>query len=257
MWPSDARGESNSISSNPQYHSNRPPTCRCDSTKRSPLRHPSWPSCGQWPARTGCSSTRPHLPGCRSKLRRRRSPPEAPVVVGARLPHDAAAARSGAPDVLVCARGGYVAVDVKHHRSYQHRRGCPVDVDTGRTNTDRRRSRRRLGAASQTRTTLCNSPITAACSKRMAGPHRPLWGASSARNGVWSGTTSTRRCGPPPPSPTARDASPVVTVGLFHLHRQPVQQSQQALTRIRREPCRPVCRLRSCRGRSARPSLLV
>ena len=29
---------------------------------------------------------------------------------------------------------------------------------------------------------------------------------------------------------------PVVTVGLFHLHRQPVQQSQQALTRIRREP---------------------
>ena len=38
------------------------------------------------------------------------------VVVGARLP-DAAAARSGAPDVLVCARGGYVAVDVKHHRS--------------------------------------------------------------------------------------------------------------------------------------------
>ena len=39
------------------------------------------------------------------------------VVVGARLPDDAAAARSGAPDVLVCARGGYVAVDVKHHRS--------------------------------------------------------------------------------------------------------------------------------------------
>ena len=32
-------------------------------------------------------------------------------------PDDAAAARSGAPDVLVCARGGYVAVDVKHHRS--------------------------------------------------------------------------------------------------------------------------------------------
>ena len=53
---------------------------------------------------------------------------------------------------------------------------------------------------------------------------------------MWSSTTSTRRCGPPPPSPTARDASPVVTVGLFHLHRQPVQQSQQALTRIRREP---------------------
>ena len=25
--------------------------------------------------------------------------------------------RSGAPDVLVCARGGYVAVDVKHHRT--------------------------------------------------------------------------------------------------------------------------------------------
>ena len=32
-------------------------------------------------------------------------------------PNDAAAARSGAPDVLVCNRGGYVAVDVKHHRS--------------------------------------------------------------------------------------------------------------------------------------------
>ena len=42
---------------------------------------------------------------------------EVAVVVGARLPHDAAAARSGAPDVLVCARGGYVAVDVKHHRT--------------------------------------------------------------------------------------------------------------------------------------------
>ena len=32
-------------------------------------------------------------------------------------PNDAAAARSGAPDVLVCDRGGYVAVNVKHHRS--------------------------------------------------------------------------------------------------------------------------------------------
>ena len=42
---------------------------------------------------------------------------EVAVVVGARLPHDAAAARSGTPDVLVCDRGGYVAVDVKHHRS--------------------------------------------------------------------------------------------------------------------------------------------
>ena len=39
------------------------------------------------------------------------------VIVGARLPNDAAAARSGAPDVLVCDRGGYVAVDVKHHRT--------------------------------------------------------------------------------------------------------------------------------------------
>ena len=28
---------------------NRPPTCRCDSTKGSPSRHPSWRSCGQWP----------------------------------------------------------------------------------------------------------------------------------------------------------------------------------------------------------------
>ena len=42
---------------------------------------------------------------------------EVAVVVGARLGDDAAAARSGAPDVLVYARGGYVAVDVKHHRS--------------------------------------------------------------------------------------------------------------------------------------------
>ena len=42
---------------------------------------------------------------------------EAAVVVGARLPDDTAAARSGAPDVLVYARGGYVAVDVKHHRT--------------------------------------------------------------------------------------------------------------------------------------------
>ena len=32
---------------------------------------------------------------------------------------------------------------------YRRRRRCPVDVDTGRTNTDRRRSRRWLGAASQ------------------------------------------------------------------------------------------------------------
>ena len=42
---------------------------------------------------------------------------EAAVVVGARLPNDEAAARSGAPDVLVYAQGGYVAVDVKHHRT--------------------------------------------------------------------------------------------------------------------------------------------
>ena len=73
--------------------------------------------CGQWPARTGCSSTRPRLPGCRSKLRRRRSPPGWRLSSGPVSPDDAAAARSGAPDVLVCARGGYVAVDVKHHRS--------------------------------------------------------------------------------------------------------------------------------------------
>ena len=39
------------------------------------------------------------------------------VVVGARLPDDTAAARSGAPDLLVYAQGGYVAVDVKHHRT--------------------------------------------------------------------------------------------------------------------------------------------
>ena len=117
IWPSDARGESNSIWSNPQYHSNRPPTYRCHSTKASPSRHPSWPSCGQWPARTGCSSTRPRLPGCRSKLRRRRSPPGWRLSSGPVSPDDAAAARSGAPDVLVCTRGGYVAVDVKHHRS--------------------------------------------------------------------------------------------------------------------------------------------
>ena len=86
-------------------------------SKGSPLRHPSWLSCGQWPARTGCSSTRPRLPGCRSKLRRRRSPPGWRLSSGPVSPDDAAAARSGAPDVLVCARGGYVAVDVKHHRS--------------------------------------------------------------------------------------------------------------------------------------------
>ena len=42
---------------------------------------------------------------------------EAAVVVGARLGDDTAAARSGAPDVLVYNRGGYVAVDVKHHRT--------------------------------------------------------------------------------------------------------------------------------------------
>ena len=53
MWPSDARGESNSIWSNPQYHSNRSPTCRRDSTKRSLLRHPSWPSCGSGRLRLG------------------------------------------------------------------------------------------------------------------------------------------------------------------------------------------------------------
>ena len=41
IWPSNARGESNSIWSNPEYHSNRPPTYRCHSTKGSPLRHPS------------------------------------------------------------------------------------------------------------------------------------------------------------------------------------------------------------------------
>ena len=46
----------------------------------------------------------------------------AAVVVGAPLPNDAAAARSGAPDVLVYAQGGYGAVAVKHHRRRRRRR---------------------------------------------------------------------------------------------------------------------------------------
>ena len=57
----------------------------------------------------------------------------------------------------------------------------------------------------------------------------PSWGASSARNGVW--TTSTRL--DRPRQFRRQETSPVVTVGLFHLHRQPVER-QQALTRIRR-----------------------
>ena len=41
----------------------------------------------------------------------------AQVVVGARLPDDAARGRSGAPDLLVHDTSGYVPVDVKHHRT--------------------------------------------------------------------------------------------------------------------------------------------
>ena len=71
----------------------------------------------QWPAPTGCSSTRPHPPGLQVEATTSAIAARWAVVVGARLPNDAAAARSGAPDVLVCDRGGYVAVDVKHHRT--------------------------------------------------------------------------------------------------------------------------------------------
>lgn len=41
----------------------------------------------------------------------------APVIVGSRLPDDQTAARSGAPDLLVRDQGGYVPIDVKHHRT--------------------------------------------------------------------------------------------------------------------------------------------
>ena len=88
------------------------------------------------------------------------------VVVGARLPNDAAAARSGAPDVLVCARGGYVAVDVKHHR---RRRRCPVDVDARRTNTERRRSPRWLGAASRQTRRAAARPLPPHASRAWLG----------------------------------------------------------------------------------------
>ena len=89
-----------------------------DSTKGSPSRHPSWRSCGQWPAQTWvfvdeAASAGLQVEATTSAI----AAAEVAVVVGARLPNDAAAARSGAPDVLVCARGGYVAVDVKHHRT--------------------------------------------------------------------------------------------------------------------------------------------
>ena len=99
-------------------------------------------------------------------------------------PNDTAAARSGAPDVLVSTRGGYVAVDVKHHRS----------INTG-------------DAVLLTSTLAVPTPTAAApladselradkhdalqlahyrcmLQAQGAGPHRPLWGASSARNGL-------------------------------------------------------------------------
>ena len=94
-----------------------PPTYRRDSTRASPLRHLSWLSCGQWPAQTWVFVDGTASAGLQVEATTSAIAAEAACVVGARLPNDTAAARSGAPDVLVCARGGYVAVDVKHHRT--------------------------------------------------------------------------------------------------------------------------------------------
>ena len=118
MWPSDARGESNSIWSNLQNHSNRPPTCRRDSTKSiafeasvvTELRELAG---SDWVFVDETASPGLQVEATTSAI----AAAEVAVVVGARLGDDAAAARSGAPDVLVYTRGGYVAVDVKHHRT--------------------------------------------------------------------------------------------------------------------------------------------
>ena len=94
------------------------PTVRrhTDATRRSGrlLGHLSWLSCGQWPAQTWVFVDQTASPGLQIEATTSAIAARVAVVVGARLPDDAAAARSGAPDVLVCARGGYVAVDVKH-----------------------------------------------------------------------------------------------------------------------------------------------
>ena len=74
---------------------------------------------------------------------------EVAVVVGARLPNDAAAARSGAPDVLVCDRGGYVAVDVKHHRSINTGDAVLLTSTLAVPTPSAAASRRWLGAASR------------------------------------------------------------------------------------------------------------
>ena len=104
MWPSDARGESNSIWSNPQYHSNRPPTCRRDSTKRSPFGASVVAELRAVAGSDWVFVDQTASPGLQVEATTSAIAAEVAVVVGARLPHDAAAARSGAPDVLVYAR---------------------------------------------------------------------------------------------------------------------------------------------------------
>ena len=90
-----------------------------DATRRSGrlLGHLSWLSCGQWPAQTWVFVDQTASAGLQVEATTSAIAARVAVVVGARLGDDTAAARSGAPDVLVCARGGYVAVDVKHHRT--------------------------------------------------------------------------------------------------------------------------------------------
>ena len=115
--------------------------------------------CGQWPARTGCSSTRPRLPGLQVEATTSAVAARVAVVVGARLPGRRSCSpirrprRPGMrPGRL---RGGRRQAPSQHRR----RRRCPVDVDAGRTNTDRRRSRRWLGAASQQRRRAAARPL--------------------------------------------------------------------------------------------------
>ena len=50
----------------------------------------------------------------------------APLIVNSRLPSDLEEWRSGAPDLMVWEGDGYVAIDVKHHKTFDDGEGLKV-----------------------------------------------------------------------------------------------------------------------------------
>ena len=159
MWPNDARYESKSISSNPQNHSNRPPTCRRDSTKASPFGASVVAELRAVAGSDWVFVDETASPGLQVEATTSAIAAEAAVVVGARLGDDAAAARSGAPDVLVYARGGYVAIDVKHHRTINAGDAVLLTSTLAVPTPNRRHSPRRLAAASRQTRRAATRPL--------------------------------------------------------------------------------------------------